>query len=98
MEPYDRSSLKVTISSVVADSKNKQAVDWSVSNAGKEHSVGSKIPGMSAKATEANSSVIVAEVEYTYHSPVAYYFKGDTLLSDIFYSRPRKSLTVELKY
>ncbi|MGH1351211.1 MAG: TadE/TadG family type IV pilus assembly protein [Methyloligellaceae bacterium] len=96
LEPFDTATLKITLSSVVSDTDNKQSVEWSVSNAGLEHSIGSSIPGMSADATEANSSVIVAEVKYTYTSPVSYYFTGDTNLSEMFFARPRKSLTVEL--
>ena len=41
------------------------------------------------------TGVIVAEVNYVYSSPVSYYIVGDLTLSDIFYLRPRKSLTVE---
>ncbi len=96
LDPFDTSTLKITLSSVIADVDNKQSVEWSVSNAGLEHSVGSTIPGMSADVTEANSSVIVAEVQYTYTSPVAYYFTGDTNLTEMFFTRPRKSLSVEM--
>lgn len=97
LSPYDTSSLRIVLSSVVADVDNVQQVEWSIANSeGTAHAVGSKIPGMPADATEANSSVIVAEVQYTYTSPVSYYFKGDTSLSEMFFARPRKSLTVEL--
>lgn len=97
LSPYDTTSLKITLSSVIADVDNVQTVEWSIANSGgTAHSVGSKIPGMPADATEANSSIIVAEVEYTYSSPVSYYFKGNTTLSEMFFARPRQSLTVEL--
>ncbi|MEM7621046.1 MAG: TadE/TadG family type IV pilus assembly protein [Pseudomonadota bacterium] len=95
MEPYDNTSTIITISSVVSDQNNNQSVDWSVSNtAGNAHAQGATIPGMPATITEENSSVIVAEVQYTYSSPVSYYVTGPMVLSDTFYARPRQSVSV----
>ena len=97
MEPYDDTSVSVVISSVTSDQDNNQSVDWSVSNiSGNAHSQGGTIPGMSPNITEANTSVIVAEVQYTYTSPVSYYITGSITLSDTFYLRPRQSLQVTL--
>ena len=95
LSPYDSAGLKITISSVVSDVDNVQSVDWSVSNTGSAHAEGSTIPGMSANVTEPNSSVIVTEVEYAYNSPVTYYITGPLEMSQIFYTRPRKSLQVD---
>ena len=94
LSPYDTTSLRITISSVVADDDNVQSVDWSISNSGSGHPEGSTIPGMSANITEPNSSVIVTEVEYEYSSPVTYYITGNFEMSELFYTRPRKSLQV----
>lgn len=95
LEPYDDSSIKIIVSSVTADEDNDQRVDWSASNEnGTPRSEGSKIPGMPENITEPNSSVIVAEVEYVYKSPVSYYITGPITLSDVFYLRPRQSLSV----
>lgn len=96
MQPFDDTTLRVIISSVVVDEDNNQSIDWSVSNVdGNAHAQGSQIPGMPATITEPNTSVIVAEVAYTYTSLVTKYISGPIDLTDTFYLRPRQSFQVE---
>jgi Flp pilus assembly protein TadG len=96
LTPYSTTPLKITLTSVVADKDNNGKVSWSCSNKGAGRSTGSSYP-VPAGLTEANSSVIVAEVTYSYaplegltqiFSPKAFDIKRT------FYARPRKSLTI----
>lgn len=96
LSPYPTNPLKVVISSVVADQNNNGKVAWSCASKGTARAVGSAY-SVPAGLTEANSSVIVAEITYgftpmldlkTFFSPGAFDMKRT------FYERPRRSLTV----
>jgi Flp pilus assembly protein TadG len=112
LTPYLTSPLKIVLTSVVADASNTGKVAWSsgwtfgkgclvTNGAGRAtNSAYAVPPGL----TQANSSVIVAEVTYAFKpllnltafncpgsrcaSP------GSITMSRTYYSRPRKSLTV----
>lgn len=97
MAPYPTTPLKIVLSSVVADQNNTGKVAWSYAiNGGTPRAVNSTYP-TPAGLTEANSSVIVAEVTYAFAplttltvfgAPVAFN------MNRTFYARPRRSLTV----
>ncbi len=98
LEPYDTSSLEIVITSVVADDENKTTVDWSLAyNGGTPKTQGSTYSLPVADMTQPFSSVIIAEVKYSYDSPVSHYVTGPLDLEDTFYLRPRKSLKVTLE-
>jgi Flp pilus assembly protein TadG len=88
---------KIVLTSVVADANNTTKVCWSYATNGGSargtNSVVSLPPGL----TQANSSVIMAEVTYAY-TPLlnltGYANPGAFTMSRTFYARPRKSLTV----
>jgi Flp pilus assembly protein TadG len=97
LSPYPDAPLKVVLSSVVADENNAGKVAWSyAANGGTARAKNSSYtvpPGL----TQANSSVIVAEVTYDFSPllnlsglPNPGFFK----MSKTFYARPRKSLQV----
>lgn len=102
LTPYSTTPLTIVLTSVVADATNKTTVAWSYANKGAARAIGSSYavpPGL----TEANSSVIVAEVTYaftplvnltTFFSPGAFDIKRTQATGNAFYARPRKSLTV----
>lgn len=96
LAPYDTTQLKIVISSVVADASNNGKVAWSYSKNGSVRAVGSAY-ALPPGTTEANSSVIVAEVTYAYQ-PVLdlkkVFSPGALNLQRTFYARPRRSLTV----
>lgn len=95
LDPYDTASLSIVLTSIVADDKNATTVDWSQAfNGGAAHAKGSSY-ALPAALTQAFSSVIVAEVSYSYNSPVSEYITGPLKMTDTFYLRPRKSLKVE---
>jgi len=99
LTPYSTTPLKIVLSSVVADSGNKGKVDWSCANKGSARAEDSSYPVPSG-LTEPDSSVIVAEVTYTY-SPMLglteIFSPGSFDITRTFYARPRKSLKVEKK-
>ena len=96
MTPYASDGISIVLTSVVADEDNKTTVHWSCS-VGSEgaHAKGSAYT-LPENLTQPFTSVIVAEVEYTYSPPVVKYLDQDVNLSETFYLRPRRSLTVEL--
>ncbi len=96
MKPYSGASLKIVLTSIVADQDNKTTVDWSEAYNGAT----AKAPGTdytlpSQNMTQPFGSIIVAEVEYTYRSPLLFHLDEDILLTNTYYLRPRKTLTVE---
>jgi Flp pilus assembly protein TadG len=102
LSPYSTQPLKIVLSSVVADQNNNGKVAWSYSNKGAGRAANSAYP-VPAGLTEANSSVIVAEVTYSYtplvdlksfFSPGPFDIKRTQATGNAFYARPRKSLTV----
>jgi Flp pilus assembly protein TadG len=96
LAPYKTTPLKVVITSVVADDKNKTKVDWSYANKGSARSKGDAYT-VPAGLTEPGSSVIVSEITYSYTPllPTNKIFTPNSFdMKRTFYSRPRKSLTV----
>jgi Flp pilus assembly protein TadG len=96
LTPYSTTPLKVVLSSVVADQNNVGKVEWSCANKGAGRGAGSTF-ALPVGLTVADSSVIVAEVTYSYKptlglseifSPRAFEMKRT------FYARPRKSFKV----
>jgi Flp pilus assembly protein TadG len=65
MTPYPTTPLKITLSSVVADSNNKGKVTWSYSTKGTARAVNSLYP-VPPGLTEPGSSVVVAEITYAF--------------------------------
>jgi len=102
MAPYSTGPLSIVLTSVVADDKNRPKVAWSCTNgSGTARGKGTSVT-LPEGLTEAGSSVIMAEVQYDY-SPLlgtrAHLGTGasfDTITMERkFYSRPRRSKTVE---
>ena len=94
MTPYTATPISIVLSSVEADEDNKTTVDWSCAHNGSPLSEGSDF-SVPTGLTQAFSSVIVAQVSYTYTSPVGEFLTGGITLTDTFYLRPRRSLKVE---
>jgi Flp pilus assembly protein TadG len=96
LTPYSTTPLKVVLSSVVADQNNNGKVDWSCANKGSGRAKSSSYP-VPTGLTEPNSSVIVAEVTYSF-SPLlgltTVFSPGSFDMKRTFYARPRRSLTV----
>lgn len=95
--PYPIMPLTIVLSSVVADDQNHGKVEWSCASKGSgraEDSAYAVPPGL----TQANSSVIVAEVTYAYAGLLgltAFFSPGAFDMKRTFYTRPRQSAKVE---
>jgi Flp pilus assembly protein TadG len=96
LDPYSTAPLRIVLTSVVADDQNNTKVDWSyATNGGSPHAKNSVV-SLPAGLTQADSSVIMAEVTYAFTPLLNLSFAnpGSFTMSRTFYLRPRKSLTV----
>jgi Flp pilus assembly protein TadG len=97
LTPFSTTPLKIVLSSVVADPNNNTKVDWSYATNGASPRAKNSVFTVPAGLTQANSSVIVAEVTYAF-TPLlnltAFPSPGSFNMSRTYFSRPRKSLTV----
>ena len=93
LAPFDASGIVITISSVVTQLDGTTAIAWSDSHNGTAHSQGEPITLPPGVATP-GSSVIWAEVDYTYTSTIGKYLTGGVTIEDDFYARPRRSIEV----
>jgi Flp pilus assembly protein TadG len=96
LDPYPTTPLRIVLSSVVADNNNNGKVAWSCANKGSGRAVNSAYtvpPGL----TEAGTSVIVAEITYSF-TPLlnltSIFSPGAFDMKRTFYARPRRSATV----
>jgi Flp pilus assembly protein TadG len=93
ISPFPTTSLKMRVTSVVADAKISPKVEWSsVSGSGitalkKDDPV--TVP--TGLLTAAGQSVVMSEVTYSYDSPVDYFVPRAVTFNKKFYLRPRKS-------
>lgn len=97
LTPYSTTPLTIVLSSVVADVDNNGKVDWSCASKGSARAEDSAY-AVPAGLTEANSSVIVAEVTYAYTGLLgltSFFSPGSYNITRTFYTRPRQSATVE---
>lgn len=91
--PLSTTSLRMRLTSVTADSGGVSHVDWSDANNWTARTVNATIT-MPTGVVTANQSVIMAEVQYTYDSPVHYLVPTGILMSQTYYLRPRLSTQV----
>jgi len=94
LTPFSTGPLKIVLTSVVADDKNNGKVDWSCASKGGARSGSYNLP---AGLTEPNSSVIVAEIEYSFTPLIGLstmFSPGSFDMTRTFYTRPRRSMKV----
>ena len=94
MSPFPTTSLKMRITSVVADATLKPMSAWSVGDGMTALANGTKVSLPNNLLTVAGQSVIMSEVEFSYDSPVDYFVPKAVTFSKVFFLRPRKSDTV----
>lgn len=94
ISPFPTDSLKMRITSVVADASVKPVVAWSTGDGMTPLGVGAKVALPNGLLTVAGQSVIMSEVQYSYDSPVDYFVPDAVNFEKIFFLRPRKSDTV----
>jgi Flp pilus assembly protein TadG len=97
LAPYPTTPLKIVLTSVVADANNITKACWSYATNGGSARATNSVVSLPTGLTQANSSVIMAEVTYAYKpllNLTGYANPGSFTMSRTFYARPRKSLTV----
>jgi Flp pilus assembly protein TadG len=94
LEPLPTDSLTVVISSVIMDEDGNIEVRWSDAMNASAHATGAPIL-IPDGLLEPGTSVIVAEVTYSYDSAVSELVtSGSIELDDVFYLRPRRTLEI----
>lgn len=95
--PYDTTVAQITVTSIVYDTVSKSLtsgrVGWSCAKNTAGKSVGSTValpPGLMT----ANSSVIMSEITYNYSSPTSQLVAGTVPMTNTFYSKPRRVLSI----
>jgi Flp pilus assembly protein TadG len=91
MSPFPTTTLKMRVTSIVADSAVSPKVAWSKGDGLTALADDSTQTVPSGLLTAEGDSVILSEVEYSYDSPVDYFVPNAVTFSKKFYLRPRKS-------
>jgi len=92
--PYSQTPLSIILTSVVADANGNTTVDWSEAQNGTPYTAGGAFT-LPAGLVQPFASVIVAEVSYIYNPTVGQFLTGGVTLTETFYLKPRRSLTVQ---
>jgi Flp pilus assembly protein TadG len=92
LKPYPTTTLGLTISSVVADRDNATRVAWSYAQGSGATARSADAPvSLPPDLTEPNSSIVFAEVNYTFRSTLGQMIVGDLSFAAQAYLRPRVS-------
>jgi Flp pilus assembly protein TadG len=95
LKPYPTTTLGLTISSVVADQDNVTRVAWSYAQgSGATARTPGAVVSLPSDLTEANSSIVFAEVNYTFRSTLGQMIVGDVAFAAQAYLPPRASAQV----
>jgi Flp pilus assembly protein TadG len=110
MAPFSTNDVSIVVTSIAGDgNRNEGTVLWSQTNGhGTAHTVGSTIsigdpsklssddqgllPASCTNSTQC--SIILAEVSYNYTSPYGKFIVGQMDMTDLFYSKPRRVVSV----
>lgn len=89
MQPYSVLNSRMRLTSVVDNGDGQTRVDWSDGFQMTPYTTNTLI-SVPAGLVPSPGSVIVAEVEFEYESPVGFVLDGSQTLTDVFYLRPRR--------
>jgi Flp pilus assembly protein TadG len=97
--PYPTNTAQIVISSIVDAGNSTAKVAWSDAQNGTPRTVNSVVTVPTGLIVSGSgSSVILAEITYSYASPTTQVLAGTISMKSSFYSRPRRSLTVTHTY
>lgn len=88
LEPFPSTDLKIRVSSISQSTTSVKKVEWS---SGKGLTKLTTVPTLPSGLLADGQSVIVAEVQYKYNSPVDYVVPNGVNLKKTYYLRPRKT-------
>lgn len=95
MAPFGTGPLTIIVTSI-SNNAGTLAVDWSDAlHAQPRSTVPSTLAGLGI--VPPGSTIIMAETGYTYTSPIGKFFTSGVSMSDVFYDRPRRSVSVQRK-
>ncbi|MDB5432556.1 MAG: pilus assembly protein TadE [Caulobacter sp.] len=93
MSPFSTTSLKMRVSEITSNAANVSKVTWSDASNNTALVVGTTVTPP-AGIIAASQSVIMAEVSYTYDSPVDYVMPAPVTFTKVYYLRPRRTDSV----
>jgi Flp pilus assembly protein TadG len=91
LKPFPTTPLKMRITSVKADTNGVPRVVWSRGQNLTALGAGAAISPFPANMLAVGDSVIMAEVQYTYDSPIHQVLPSSLAFSNKYYLKPRKS-------
>jgi Flp pilus assembly protein TadG len=91
MRPFQTSTLKMRVTSIIGDASGNPTVDWSEHNNWARVTSPSQVNLPAGMITLSGESVIVAEAQYIYNSPVNYVTKNGLTFNEKFFLKPRKT-------
>jgi Flp pilus assembly protein TadG len=91
MSPFPTTTLKMRVTSIVADSSIVPKVAWSQGDGLTALGANTTQVVPTGLLTTAGDSVVLSEVQYSYDSPVDYFVPNAVVFNKKFYLRPRKS-------
>lgn len=93
LNPFPATGMKMRVSSIVADTNAVPKVAWSAGSGLAKLAVNTQVT-VPNNLLAAGDSVIMAEVQYPYVSPLRIVLPNQMNFSSTFYLRPRRSPTV----
>jgi Flp pilus assembly protein TadG len=96
MDPFPTSPLKLRITSVTADTNAHPKVTWSQGSGLGALTTGAAVSGFPPNLLAAGDSVIQADVQYAFTSPLQILLPNAITFSNTFYLKPRASASVTL--
>ncbi|MGE3303993.1 MAG: TadE/TadG family type IV pilus assembly protein [Hyphomonadaceae bacterium] len=93
MYPYSATGVGIRISSLIDDGTGKGKVQWSDAQNWTALAVNT-VQTVPAGVIATGGTVILAEVKYTYTSPLKYVLPAPVDMSSKFYSRPRRTVAI----
>ncbi|HEX2816277.1 MAG TPA: TadE/TadG family type IV pilus assembly protein [Phenylobacterium sp.] len=96
MSPFPTPPLKLRVTSVTADQNGIPRVTWSKGSGMGAMVGGTQVSGFPPNLLVAGDSVIQADVQYAYTSPLQMTLPNALTFNDTFYLKPRRSTTVQL--
>jgi len=94
--PFAAANARIVVSSLVDDGHGATKVAWSDAQNTSPRSVASTVTVPAGLVTSGSGgSVIFTEISYTFRPAVPYFLGASITLTDTFYAKPRRSLTVK---
>lgn len=86
--PYGEANVRIVLSSVLIDASGNPKIVWSTATSGSARATNS-VPTLDTNLKVAKSSLIWAEVEYSYTPSIGYAFTGAVKFKEQLFMRPR---------